>query len=527
MGFAYKKARWYFCFLHSVTRSKIFDEFSDEEKSNFFSLTDKKVCHHVDTLYYSVALEGDKTDNEGYDLNCLLYTLDCLKQEKLAHPEESLEYFDLEVSPIGFSIYQYHLALNESFDIFIAKNIPNDETPRICVQLRSRMLFLEGEVKSIEKSFYYVQQICEEFSLTPKKCYENRIDYAYHTNMIQSSAEFFSTEYLAEHLQSKLRLFHLIGNVSDTVEINTFQLGNRRSNNVFLRCYNKTREVIEKNYKSFFIEAWLEQKLISKYDYFCLKRAFEIGSYTTGLCVARCEWYIANGHDEKLKSELKSFIDKCYVKSDNVQFVEKKLRGVLPPVTVITNIEFQTKRAFYASADEFINEHVFIHKGDPHLERLCRVLSLKRTFLDYLTTKTVRFVKDKKARKKCLTDWWRRIYTCKIRYADDSLFDLYRDNERKSDMAKNKRRLLASIAKYNALEKQSLESRPFHEDISDVLSVLNDNDVHNTSKLLKDGKFPFMQNYQYTPILERTSRQYKGIIKKLTEEKKEKGRKEK
>jgi hypothetical protein len=384
------------------------------------------------------------------------------------------------------------------------------------------MLFLEGEVKSIEKSFSYIEAICEEFNLEPRQAYENRIDYAYHTNMIQSSAEFFSTEYLQEHLQSKLRLFHLIGNVSDTVEINTFQLGNRKSNNVFLRCYNKTREVIEKNYKSFFIEAWLEEKLISKYDYFCLKRAFELGSYSTGLCVARCEWYIANGRDDELKEKLKSLIRKCHIKSDNAQFIEKELRGLLPPVTVVTNIEFQTKRAFYASADEFISEHEFTHRGNQYLERLCKVLSLKRVFLDYLTTKTVRFVKDKNARKKCLTDWWKRIYTCKIRYCDDAMLDLYRSHERESDMAKSKRRLLASIAKYNALEKQSLDKRPFHEDLSDVLSVLNDNDVHDTSELLKEGKYPFMMNYQYEPILERTSRQYKGIIKNLTKEKKKK-----
>ena len=515
--------RWYFCFLLSVQRSKIFDEFSDEEKSKFFSLSEKKVCHHIDTLYYSVALEGDKTDNDNYRLLSLLYTLDAMKQEKRAHPDAALEFFGLDVSPVGFSIYQYHLALNESFDIFIAQNIPNEDTPRICVQLRSRMLFLEGVMKAIEKSFEYVEMICEEFELQPRMAYENRIDYAYHTNLIQSSIEYFSTDYLRDHLQSSLKLFHLIGNVSDEIEVNTFQLGNRKSNNVFLRAYNKTREVIEKNYKSFFIDAWLDQKLISNYDYFCLKRAFELGSYSTGLLVARCEWYIANGHNDELKAELASFIKKCYVKSDNAVFVEKKLRGLLPPVTQITNIEFQTKRAFYASADEFINNHDFTHNGNPLLERLCRVLSLRRTFLDYLTTKTVRFVKDKKARKKVLTDWWLRIYTCKIRYCDSSIFPLLRSNERESDMGKNKRRLLAAIAKYNALQKQSLDSRPFHEDLSDVLSVLNDNDVHDTAELLKNGKYPFMMNYQYEPILERTSRQYKGIIKNLE---KEKGKKE-
>ena len=489
-------------------------------------MSEKKVCHHIDSFYYSVSIEEDKTDNDSLEIQALLEQLDKLKKQKLAHPEDTIEFCDMEVSPVGFSIYAYHLMLNESFDVFIAENIPNDKTPRICVQLRSRMLFLEGVAESIEKSFSYIEGLCDFFNLGIFSTAENRIDYAYHTNLIQSSGTYFSTEYLKAHLVSKMKLFHLIGNVSDELEINTFQLGNKKSNNVFLRCYNKTREVIEKNYKSFFIEAWLENKLISKYDYFCLKKAFEMRSYTTGLLVGRCEWYLEYGKDDVLKAELKDLLQKYYAKSDNAPQIEKKIKGILPPVTVVTNIEFQTKRKFYTSCSSFIDDidnFECLHQGKPELYRLSKILYLRRTFLDYLTSITVNFIEDKEAssKEKKMVDWWKRIHSCKILYTDKSPRSLYRDNEKKSDIAKNKRRLLAAIAKYNVLEKQSLDKRSFDEDVRDVLSALNDNDIHEFNKMLKDGKLLTLNNYQYPVIFERSSRQLKGIIKEKEKEEEE------
>ena len=47
-------------------------------------------------------------------------------------------------------------------------------------------------------------------------------------------------------------------------------LGNRKSNNIFFRSYNKTREVCEMKYKDFFFDIWKENGLISEYDYYCL-----------------------------------------------------------------------------------------------------------------------------------------------------------------------------------------------------------------------------------------------------------------
>ena len=70
-------------FLMSVLNSKIFTEFSQEEQKKHFGVKEKKVCHHVDTFYYSITLDGDKSDNENVYLSILINNLKRLKNQKL------------------------------------------------------------------------------------------------------------------------------------------------------------------------------------------------------------------------------------------------------------------------------------------------------------------------------------------------------------------------------------------------------------------------------------------------------------
>ncbi len=499
-------------FLHSVERSKIFTEFSPEEQEKYFGIKGKKVSYHIDTLYYAVHLADDETDNESAGINNLIRCLADLKEKKQANPESELDFCGLTVAPTSFSIYQYHILLKENFDIFIAKNIPNNDTPRVCVQLRSRMLVLDGVSKAIEKSFEYVQIMLDTFGLAIKKVIENRIDYAFHTNLIQSSIEYFSDDYLIEHLKSKLRLFHKIGNISDTVEINTFQLGDRGSNNVFFRAYNKTREVIEKNYKAFFFDIWLKDKLISEYDFFVLNVAFENRSFTTGLLLGRMKWYLLYGKDEQLKDELKKLIESCYVNADNAPQIEKKLKGLLPDITIIMNIEFQTKRRFYVSCENFIDEIIFNYEGKPELSRLYKVLSCQREICDYLTTNTVSFVENKGKRSEKMTDWWKRINSCKIKYTHKAVLDLYREYDRHADLRRSVRRLKSCIAQFNILHRNSLEPSTFVADVSDVLAYFNDNDFYGFATS-PGGLPPAFIDQEYPEIQARKTRQYIGIIK--------------
>ncbi len=507
-------------FLHSVERSKIFTEFSPDEQEKFFGLKGKKVSYHIDTLYYAVHLVDDETDSASAGIESLICCLAELKERKQANPEGDFEFCGLSVAPTSFSIYQYHLSLKENFDIFIAKNIPNNDTPRVCVQLRSRMLVLDGVAKAVEKSFDYVQIILNSFGLVIKNAIENRIDYAFHTNLIQSSIDYFSDEYLISHLKSKLRLFHKIGNISDTVEINTFQLGDRKSNNVFFRAYNKTREVIEKNYKAFFFDIWLKENLINQYDFFVLNVAFENRSFNTGLLLGRMKWYLEYGKDQVLKDELKELINSCYVNADNAPQIEKKLKGLLPDVTIITNIEFQTKRRFYVSCESFMEEMIFRYEGKPELQRIYKVLSCQREICDYLTTNTVCFVENKGKRSEKMTDWWKRINSCKIKWTSPAILELHREYDRHADLKRSVRRLKNCIAQFNILNRNSLAPSSFIEDISDALSYFNDNDFYGFASS-PGGLPPAFRDFEYPEIQARKTRQYTGIIKEKTENKKE------
>ena len=505
-----------------MDRCKAFNELSEKDKEEWFSLTYKKVEHHFDSLYYTVSIENDKVDNDHPGMVALIENLRELKKQKLQNLSESLEFCSLDVHFAGFSIYQYHLQLSENFDIFIADNIPNDDTPRFCIQLRTRMLVYEGEFKAIEISFSYVKFICQNFGLTINSVLENRIDYAFHTNLIQKSVEFFDLDYFREHLKTKTKTFAMFGSTSE-YEVNTVWFGQRGSNSYFVRMYNKTREVVEQGYKGFFIEIWYDKKLINKYDRYVYRRAYELKSYVSGVLIGRCEWYIQYGQNDEIKEMLKNLIIQCYANSDNCPQIEKKIRDLLPPVTVVNNIEFQTKRKFYQSCEACINESVFKFKGVQELKRIYKVLFFKREFCDYLTEKVVCFVEKKGIKKEKMVDWWSRIHSCKMKFTDPSVMSLYRSFERSADLARIRKRLLVDIAKFTVLKKNSKDISSLEEDISDVLADINDNDIQAVNQSLKEGKLPRLVNYQYPTIQRRAARQLRGLLteKIIIEEKEE------
>lgn len=469
-----------------------------------------------------MSVDFDCPDNSKHGIVSLISELEELKTSKLLSPGADIDFHELDVMTSSFSIYQYHLQCPESYDIFIAKNIPNADTPRVVVQLRSRMLVLEGEKRAIEISFLKVREILNSFNLGEDLVRENRIDYAYHTNIIQDTDAFFNDDYVAEHLRKSLGKITDVKNVRDRrMHYETMNIGQRKSNNIFVRMYNKTKEVIEKNYKSFFFKKWLEDGLISEYDFYCLNKAFEKKSFYTGLLVGRIEWYLEYGKDETLKGELRELQKKCEIKSDNSKFIEKKLKGLLPEITIVTNIEFQTKREFYVSFTKCIKELVYHHDGIPKLEPLFKLLFLRRDFLDYLTTKTVCFVNrdPKNKRKYVMCDWWQRIHRCKVKNNTSSMVDLYRSHDRIADLDRARRQYLRAVARYSMIEKSDLSFRTFEEDQADVLCSLNDNDFYGFMPNPETGAFVELDLNEYKQIQRKVVRQHRSIVLNQGEQK--------
>ena len=298
-------------------RSPIFSEFTPEEQEYHFSFSDRKVTSHVDTLYYSCTIFGDSNENEG--VQAMLDQLKGLRDKKAACYANEVDYFGLSVECTRFVHYEYCLRLNEMFDIFISSTLPNVFTPRVVVQLRTRSLVLDGVSQAICKSFRYVEEILGSFGLEVGEVKENRIDYAYHTNLIQNPTKYFNDTILLEKLKTKLRKYQKVGEIGKEVDIDYLSFGMRTSNNIFVRMYNKSREVVEKNYKAFFVEKWLADKLISRYDYYVYQKAYIYKSYVTGMLIGRLDWYLEYGHNDDIKRELCDVYNSSYLKSDNVE----------------------------------------------------------------------------------------------------------------------------------------------------------------------------------------------------------------
>lgn len=510
-----------------VTRCAVYSEFDRKEQELHFSVAQKKVVHHIDTLYYTVSVQDDCNGNQDSGLLGLLADLKEAKAEKLKDMQSDVPFFGLSVMATGFSIYEYRLSLNETYDVFIASYLPNVNTPRICVQLRTRSLVLDGVQAAIENSYGKVRDILADYGLQVGTVSENRIDYAFHTNLIQSSERYFSDENLKKHLRTTFRKYHKIGEIGRDIHVDTFNLGMRKSNNTFFRCYNKTREVIEKNYKSFFFKRWLDYGLISRYDAFCYEQAFSMQSYGVGLLVGRIQWYLFYGKNPALKEKLSRLLECAYANSDNAAELEKQIDGILPPVTVVTNIEFQTKRKFYYSFDDFIDTYCPNQTLDkpyavasdykpayaiPALTRLYKILDLRRSFLDYLCSDCVAFVKDKSAKELEYCDWWYRIRACRVDDRHNAPWAAWRNYDRETDIRRASRRFSSAVAQLAVLRNGLQSDKSFTEDISDALAYLNDNDFYGFSCNPETGEIPEIMNPEYILLKERKKRQYKGVL---------------
>ena len=551
----------------SVKQSPIYSEFSPEELENFFSLKEKKVVPHVDTWYYTVSLYGDCNDPDD-NIQAMLDLLKDKKKEKAENYSSAVDLFGLSVENIRFSHYEYCLSVPETFDIFISSFLPNVVTPRIVVQVRTRSLVLDGTMQAICKSFRAVETILDAFGIEVGEVKENRIDYAYHTNLIQDPYRYFSDSLMIRKLKCSMRLYHKVGllyqkvgKVGKKIDIDYLSLGQRKSNNVFIRIYNKSREVVEKNYKSFFLDKWLEDGLINRYDYEVYARAYELGTYTTGVLIGRIDWYMEHGKNPDIKDELLRLKLSCYEKSDNIDQLRKIVDYYLPPVTLIMNVEFQTKRKFYTDCDEFISifstaaaqglhsdtlelyhkvlvaDQTEVREVERHstvqttvgkvefldewwkhspLYRLQILYSLRAEILHYLTSETLCFVDHKgEGEKEKMCNWWKRIHTCTIEEYDSKLLDLFRARERRVDLLKSERRLCSAIAHTSMLvnEGQNKHST-FTEDLSDALCLVNDNDMHDAKEMFDPDivKALNIEPNEYRSIKARKQRQNKHLF---------------
>ena len=512
--------------LGVVKRSKIFGEFTPQEQEFYFSIKEKAVSHHVDTLYYSVYVKDDEVQVRNPSIIGLLQALREAKENKLACVSDDVTFFDFSVSAFGAAIsagmYMNHLAYGEEFDVFISDYIPNLQTPRIQVQLRTRSLVLDGLFASIKKSFDMVEELLLAFGLEIGEVVENRIDYAFHTNAIQKPMEMFSDENLSKHLVTSFREVWkhvwITSKENEFFDLDYIALGSRKSNSVFFRAYAKAKEVVQLNYKGFFFEKWRARGLISRYDQFVYEKAYELKSFKTGCLVGRIEWYLRYGKDEELKEKLSKLLKSCYVNSDNNSHIENEIKGILPPPTVVLNLEFETKRKFYIKLDNFISSYEFVHKGDILLKRLHKVLSLRREIVDKLFTDVVRFVENRFDPESEEMDFWKRIRRVKIEdQPDKPLLDAWYTYSRNLDVRRTKRSFSANLASLAMMQRNEASESLFSDDMWEALVLLNDNNMAKFSKTSSKKIKHALEKIKppsYSAIQKKKSRQLKSVLKK-------------
>jgi hypothetical protein len=489
-----------------ILRSQIYQESNDLFNRMYFSCKQLKFLHNIDTFYYTVSLENDYDGNT--NVEPLLDELSAKRDEYKEKREIILLNDKLYVTSGTFDfIYGFKVTCPDKYDIFIASYLPNKDTPRIVVQLRSQALWIDGVKCTIEDSFYQMKKLLDFYHLNVSKVYENRIDYCYHTNYIQNMYKFFSDKNVDNHLRGNLTHWRKEGEIIDhAFTLDYFALGKRESNNVFVRIYNKIREVIEMNYKGFFIEIWFQEGLISAYDKYVYEFAYTKGNYNS-IFEGMLHFYLEYGMDPLHKKEIQHYLKDT---DNNFYKIRELALALMPEPTIICNIEFQTKRKFYYYSDDFIND--FSQKlNTAALSRLMKIIDNRKTFLNYITNYNLRFIEADGG----YCSWWERLRNIKMDTVD-SLRPYARQYQMNIDIRKIKKRTINSIVSHSVYNLDTDTS--FMDDITDFICSLNDNDIQRGNvgfinylgEVIENVNSEFLDDYK-----EKKEKKYKTIKNRL------------
>lgn len=527
-----------------IKRTKFFNELDVSMQKKFFISTAHKFIHNIDTFYYSAFIKDDCKGNDDENMLCFISKLKFLKDEVIDknEPVYYLEDVELKLIRKSFSLYEFCLSVEGMFDIFVSKYIPNNNTPRIVIQLRSIGLWLEGTEELIYRSYSVLERVLSEFDLSIDKTRENRIDFCYHTNSIQGLHKVVNDTFLKRNVNTSLRKYSKVGDITDeSITVDYLSLGKRQSNNLFVRLYNKTREVIEMNYKAFFIDYWFKHGLISFYDKFCYEYAYKYSSYNS-LVWGRIDFYLKYGTDYKLKQDLE-LLKQDY--STNLDYVRKFIKGKLPDITLIVNIEYQCMRKFFYYSDDII-ESLNHNSKIPKVDRLFKIIDNRKLFLDYLTSDTLSFVKtnyksiieslNKQLKSGLISDieyknfyegiylsWWQRLRKLKLKsLISDTKF--IRDYSKNLDFDKLKTRFKSNIASMS-LYIDCDSGTSLHNDLSSVICSLNDNDmITDNCRIVSNTTGEIINldsnniDYDYDRIKEKKKKSLNSLLKKAESE---------
>lgn len=461
----------------------------------------KSFITHVDSLYFMVTPDvADLNNSAGWQ--GFLDKLETCKKEADTSNKPVPIYKEvtegLEVRPfMAARMYSYNFGLKDNFDIFVCSSVPNENTPPIMVQIRSNALWIDGMKNSFDHAYNTLAHILGRYyGIRIQKVQENRIDYAFHTNYINDFVHFFPEKDLGKMFVGNFKRgrkdynFHTHeedehGSGDRIVESDYFTIGRHKSNNVFLRVYNKTKEVIEMGYKQFFIPIWKKYGLINDFDEYVLRKAFIYGSYESK-DKARCEFYYDYGKDDNIRREI---YDKLKNPDTPAKWFTKTAKRLVPDITVVTNVELQTKRKFYDRKK--LPVVTFEQSAKKNIYNIFEQMS---ELINFITEDTIRFVKYKGQYSKLqrterpMAYWWEKLRKAKkveitekweIEYIHIYQHNL--DMERQKVLTLKKMAKMGSYLSYSEGEFTVNTDKPAEEhigrDFEKTCELFNDNDL--------------------------------------------------
>lgn len=499
---------------YKAKKSILYSELDSPRKHHFFDFTQKKFMHNIDTLYYSITVKNDWK----YDSNCILFKSylasfqeSALKQMELM-PVFTTEQMrtDVEINLTGewlmngialSPIYKHDLQKPDKYFVMIAPNLPNENTPQFIVQLRSQYLWLRGEKAAVKESLSEIEELLSQFAIEIKEVKENRIDYAYHTNYIQNPTSYFKSENLNRMQCSNFSRWSMEGNFRGQfeVEVDYVTLGRKKSNNLFFRIYDKTKEVIQQGYKQFFIQMWYLEKMISYFDLYCIEKAFlnpSADNYKY-LDVARLEFYLDYGKDEIYKGIIRDLLSD---QSRDYEAIIELADILTPPVTKVLNVELETKRKFYSTMDNSMAA-LKVSSVDPthYSAKLFRILDNKALFHDYITCNNgvkgiIRFI-DYKAKNRLgkpwadkndfpTSDFWRRLQSIGTDWHRDDV-ELIREYQQNLSLTLIKKRLVNQMSTFSLYAHGEDVQNDLIHDVLDFMSTINETVLHEANEYKK------------------------------------------
>lgn len=470
--------------------NRLYHEMMLDEQSEWFSFTRYSFLNNVDTFYYSVKFDNDfrvKT----FDKSVIkLRRYFDMEYRYLNNQESEGDVYipgtnrRLLLKTVTFSrFYNVCLSYPEYFDIFFAPVVPKASdggesvTSECIVQIRSYMLWQMGVRDAFENSFYYVKALADYFGLTISKVQENRADYCWHTNYLDNPEKFFNPDNFYKMRVDRFKNATYVTNKvgAEDYEIDYVALG-KRSDKVFVRIYQKTREVIEQGYKPWFFHIWETNGLISKYDKYVYEKAYAKRSWFYRF-YARLEFYREYGSDPLMLQYVDNIL-KGEVQIDENSLI-RLADELTPKLHYVVNVEYQTMRR-HSKSYELLPIHDNSDKGV--CRRIYDYIDNRKLIQDYLTWNVFRLVKSDgiaKKSKRDLCPFWEALRKTKcldMKMTSDQLH-LIRNYNRKLNIESMKKRVINSAISLGFYERGINYDSPL-QDAFEALMKFNDNDIH-------------------------------------------------